>query len=199
MGGGIPGPAGPGLRAPTLVVADGHTGAWAAAALIWPMASEQRCWNHKLVNVLDRLPKTVQGEARVLLCAIPYAPTQVEAERQRDAFARRYRSRYPAAVEILETDWERMVAFYAFPEAHWKHLRTTNVVESPFAAVRLRTGAAKRFTRASNATMLIWKVLQVAESRFRRLDAPELLAQVYAGRRFVDGKPVIEEAERVAA
>ncbi len=188
-----------GLRAPKLMVADGIAGAWAAAALIWPTALEQRCWNHKIVNVLDRLPKTVQAEARALLCEIPYAPTRGEAERRRDAFARRYRARSPQAVEILAQDWDRMVAFYAFPEAHWKHLRTTNVVESPFAAVRLRTGAAKRFKTAPNATTLIWKVLQVAESRFRRLDAPELLAEVYAGRRFVDGKPAAEESERVAA
>ncbi len=129
-----------GVRAPTLMVADGIAGAWAAAAVIWPTAAEQRCWNHRIVNVLDRLPKTVQGEARARRCEIPYAPTRAEAERRRDAFARRYRARYPHAVEILEHDWDRVVAFYAFPETHWKHLRTTNVVESPFAAVRLRTG-----------------------------------------------------------
>jgi transposase-like protein len=188
-----------GLRAPKLMVADGQAGTWAAAAVIWPTAPEQRCWNHTLVNGLDRLPKTVQAEARALLGEIPYAPTQREAERQRDACARRYRTRDPQAVACLEQDWDRMVAFYAFPEAHWKHLRTTNVVESPCAAVRLRTGAAKRFKTAPNATTLIWKVLQVAESRFRRLDAPERLAEVYAGRRFVDGTPAAEESERVAA
>jgi putative transposase len=189
-----------GLAAPKLVIADGCAGAWAAAAAIWPEAAEQRCWNHKLVNVLDQLPKTIHGEARARLCAIPYAPTQAEAERRREAFARRYRARYPKAVEILETDWERMVAFYRFPEPHWKHLRTTNVVESPFAAVRLRTGAAKRFKRAPNATVLIWKVLRVAEHRFRRLDAPELLAEVYVGETFADGQRVPKPASwKVAA
>ncbi len=145
------------------------------------------------------MPKPVQSEARALLCEIPYAPTQAEAERRRDAFARRYQARYPAAVACLTQDWARTIAFYAFPAAHWKPLRTTNVVERPFAAVRLRTGAAKRYKTAANATTLIWKVLQVAESQFRRLDAPDLLAEVYAGRRFVDGKPVIEESQRVAA
>ncbi len=189
-----------GLGAPKLLVADGNAGAWAAAGAIWPETAEQRGWNHKLVNVLDQLPKTLQGEARPLLCAIPYAPTQAEAERRREAFARRYRARYPKAVEILETDWDRMVAFYRFPEPHWTHLRTTNVVESPFAAVRLRTGAAKRFKTAPNATGLIWKVLRVAESRFRRLDTPERLADVYAGDTFVDGQRVPKPANwKVAA
>ncbi len=189
-----------GLGAPKLMIADGCAGAWAAAAAIWPETAEQRCWNHRIVNVLDQLPKTVHGEARTLLCAIPYAPTRAEAERRRDAFARRYRARYPQAVEILETDWDRMVAFYAFPQAHWKHVRTTNVVESPFAAVRLRTGAAKRFKKAPNATVLIWKVLRVAEQRFRRLDAPEQLAEVYAGETFVDGQRVPKPASwKVAA
>ncbi len=130
----------------------------------------------------------MHAEARALLCEIPYAPTRVEAERRRDAYARRYRARYPHAVAILEQDWERMVAFYAFPERHWKHLRTTTVMESPFAAVRLRTLAAKRFKTVPNATVLTWKVPRVAASRFRRLDATEFLAEVFAGKTFVDGK-----------
>ena len=92
-------------------------------------------------------------------------------------------------MDVLEDDWERMVAFYDFPEDHWKHLRTTNVVESPFAALWLRTTAAKRFKRVESATALIWKLLLVAEKRFRRLDAPHLLKDVFEGRKFEDGKP----------
>ena len=99
----------------------------------------------------------------------------------------------------LEDDWERMVAFYDFPEDHWKHLRTTNVVESPFAAVRLRTTAAKRFKRVESATALIWKLLLVAEKRFRRLDAPHLLKDVFEGRKFEDGKPVSTRRRKNAA
>ena len=98
-------------------------------------------------NVLDRLPQREQSEAKDLLRAVVYAPSRAEAVRAREAFARRYRPWYLKAVDVLEDDWERMVAFYDFPEDHWKHLRTTNVVESPFAAVRLRTTAAKRFKR----------------------------------------------------
>jgi len=188
-----------GLEAPKLVVADGHTGVWGAVAEIWPEAQEQRCWNHKIVNVLDQLPRKLQPQARELLCPIPYASSRDEAERRRRAFARRYRRAYPRSVEILEKDWERMVTFYDFPEEHWKHLRTTNIVESPFASVRLRTAASKRFKKVDNATAMIWKVLRVAEGRFRKLNAPGLLAAVYAGQIFADGKAVTRESQRVAA
>jgi transposase-like protein len=188
-----------GLNVPKLLVADGHAGVWAAAGDIWPSLAEQRCWNHKLVNVLDKLPKKVQAEAKELLTAIPGASTRAEAEKQRDTFTKRFGSGHPNAVECLTKDWDRLVTFYDFPEAHWKHLRTTNVIESPFASVRLRTGAAKRFKRVPNATAMIWKVLRIAESRFRKLDAPELLPQVYAAQTFQDGHPVIQEEQRKAA
>jgi len=92
-----------------------------------------------------------------------------------------------------------MVTFYRFPKEHWRHLRTTNIVESPFAAVRLRTSAAKRFKKVANATALIWKVLMVAESRFRRLQAPELVAEVAEGAKYVDGIRVTRGQRRVAA
>jgi transposase-like protein len=128
-----------------------------------------------------------------------YAETRAEGERLRRQFAARYGRRYPKAVQALERDWERMVTFYDFPREHWKHLRTTNVVESPFAEVRLRTDAAKRYKRVVSATALIWKILMVAQSRFRRLDAPELLADVYHGVTYVDGLRTAERNERVAA
>jgi transposase-like protein len=177
-----------GLAVPKLVIADGHLGIWAALGQVWPEAAEQRCWNHKILNVLDQLPKKIQAEARALLKQIPYAPTRAEAERRREAFARRYRRWYPKAVAVLEDDWARLATFYDFPEPHWKHLRTTNVVESPFAAVRLRTSAAKRFKQVANATALIWRLLMVAERRFRKLNAPERLAAVATGQHCVDGE-----------
>ena len=188
-----------GLEAPKLMVADGNAGAWAAAAEIWPESREQRCWNHKIVNVLDQLPKKLQAMAREQLCAIPYAETRREAVRQRDAFAKSYRRTHPRAVEILEKDWERMVAFYDFPKEHWKHLRTTNVVESPFAAVRLRTDAAKRFKKVENGTVMIWRLLMIAEKRFRKLNAPHLAAEVYRGVVFEDGEKISKSTRRVAA
>ena len=182
-----------GLRAPLLLMADGGLPIWSATEQVWPQASHQRCWNHKILNVLDDLPKRVQGKARALLTQIPSAETRQEAEKRRTTFARRYRDRYPQAVATLERDWERMVTFYDFPKEHWKHLRTTNPVESPFASVRLRTNAGKRYKRVQGATALIWRVLMVAEKRFRKLNAPELLPLVYGGQQYQDGKPVKNE------
>lgn len=186
-----------GLEAPRLLSGDGHLGIWGAARAIWPEVAEQRCWNHKIANVLDKLPKQAQAKARVELTAIPYAPTKAEAEKQRDRFVGRYQAKAPEATAALTRDWERMVSFYDFPKQHWKHLRTTNVVESPFAAVRLRTDAAKRFKKVASATALIWKILRIAETRFRRLDAPELLADVHAGRKFEDGEVVHKPAREM--
>ncbi len=105
----------------------------------------------------------------------------------------------PKAVERLATDWERMVTFYQFPQEHWPHLRTSNVVESPFATVRLRTTAAKRFKKVENATALIWKILQLAESTFRRLKGAELLPAVYAGAQYVDGRLKMRVQQKLAA
>lgn len=189
-----------GLPSPRLTIADGHLGIWGALAEIYPGSAEQRCWNHKLLNVLDQLPRRLHPEARALLVQLPYAETRAECERLKRQFGARYGRAYPKAVEALERDWERMVTFYGFPREHWKHLRTTNVVESPFAAVRLRTDAAKRYKRVANATALIWKVLMVAQRRFRRLDAPELLSEVYHGVTYVDGvRASVERKRRVAA
>ena len=188
-----------GLDAPKLMVADGAAGAWAAAGEVWPATREQRCWNHKLVNVLDALPNKMQAMARELLCAIPYAPTRAEALKRRERFAKAFRGTHPRAVEILERDWARMVAFYDFPQEHWKRLRTTNVVESPFASVRLRKVASKRFKKTENATAMIWRLLLVAEKRYRKIDAPSLAAAVYRGVMFEDGVKLTKPNQRVAA
>src|SRR5262249_12034663 len=142
-----------GLRAPRLVIGDGHLGIWGALATVYPTAAEQRCWNHRILNVLDKLPQRLQPEAKTLLTQIPYAETREAADRQKRAFQTWCTKKGMAAVgQGLDRDWDRMVAFYQFPKAHWKHLRTTNPVESPFAAVRLRTAAAKRYKQVPNAT-----------------------------------------------
>ena len=110
-----------GIEAPRLLMADGNAAIWGAVRQVWPEAGEQRCWNHKMRNVLDRLPQREQGEAKDLLRAVVYAPSRAEALKAREVFARRYRPWYPKAVDVLEDDWERMVAFYDFPEDHSKH------------------------------------------------------------------------------
>lgn len=176
-----------GLRAPKLIIADGHFGIWGAGATIYPTSDEQRCWNHKLRNVLDAVSKKRQAEVKAQLQAIAHAETLRAATTLRDTFARTYGRVFPKAVACLERDWERLVAYYAFPQEHWAHLRTTNVIESPFAAVRLRTSAAKRFKRVDNATALIWKTLLVVEQHFRKLNAPHLCTAVYDGVVFRDG------------
>lgn len=187
-----------GLKPWRCTMADGHLGIW--AALAEPPAAEQRCWNHTLSNVLDAIPMTHQAEATKLLKAIPYAETRAECERRRDPFSRRVRALAPKAVERLHHDGERLVTCYQFPKAHGRHLRTTTVVESPFAAVRLRTAVGKRSKRVESATALIWNVRQVAEQTCRRLNAPQLLLAVYAGTRYVDGvKQTNVAQEEVAA
>jgi transposase-like protein len=180
-----------GLKPWRCTIADGHLGIWAALGEQQPAAAEQRCWNHRLVNVLDAMPTKHQAAASTLLKAMPYAETQAACEALCDQFVRHYRELAPKAVERLQTDWARLVTFYQFPREHWIHLRTTNIVESPFAAVRLRTTAAKRFKKVTSATALIWKLLQVAEKSFRRLNAPELLPLVYTGVQYQDGKKVM--------
>lgn len=186
-----------GLERLSLAVADGNLGLWSALPEVFPEAKEQRCWNHKEVNVLDQVPKTKQTEAKLLLSKMPYSPTRADAEKAKEKFESWCKENgFNKAAEILNKDWERMVTFYSFPKDHWVHIRTSNVVESPFAALRLRTDAAKRFKKVENATAVIWKMLLVAETRFRRLNAPELLKEVYEGVEFVDGVAV---AKREAA
>jgi putative transposase len=188
-----------GLRAPKLVIGDGHLGIWGALRDVYPGAAEQRCWNHRILNVLDTLPTRVQSHAKGLLAAIAYAETREAAERQKAAFQHWARQRgHDDAARRLDRDWDRFVTFYQFPTEHWTHLRTSNPIESPFAALRLRTDAAKRFKKIGNATAIIWKMLLVAERRFRRLTAPERAKEVYLGVQFVNGVKVTNGQEVAA-
>jgi putative transposase len=171
-----------GMNCPRAATGDGNLGFWGALASVYPGALEQRCWNHKIVNVLDKLPRKAQPQAKRQLTDIAYAESRPAAEEKRDDFLGWCRKGgYRSAGETLIRDWDRMVTFYQFPREHWKHLRTTNIVESPFAALRLRTDAAKRFRKVENATAVIWKMLMLAEQKFRRLDAPEKLVAIYFG------------------
>lgn len=177
-----------GMSAPRLVIGDGHLGIWGALANVYPEAGEQRCWNHRIVNVLDRVPKKKQAQVAVWLRELMYAPTREKADEQKGKFQQWCAEQgVEAAGQLLDEDWERLVAYYALPKEHWKHLRTTNPVESPFASVRLRTTAAKRYKRVENATAMIWKLLLVAQQSFRKVNAPELMAKVAAGATYVNG------------
>lgn len=195
-----------GLKCPKAVIGDGALGLWAGLRNVYPEARELRCWNHRIMNIVDRVKKVDQAAAVVLLRKIAYAKDREEAEKQKKAFQGWcIANDYKKAAELIDEDWERMVAFFNFPKDHWQHLRTTNPVESPFAALRLRTDAAKRFKKAENATCVVWKMLTVAQSRFRKLNAPELLKEVWKGVEFVDGvrkiqaKQSEDQSERAAA
>jgi putative transposase len=178
-----------GMNAPRLVIGDGNLGIWGGLRNIYPESREQRCWNHKMRNVLDKLPKRLQDEAKSRVRRIVYASCTQEAERERARFQSWCREHgQQRAASVLDRDWEQMITFFKYPEEHWRHIRTTNPVESPFASVRLRTDAAKRFKKVENATAVLWKMLMIAEKRFKRLRAPELMKRVFDGVVYVNGR-----------
>ena len=184
-----------GLQTARLFVGDGHLGLWAAVGDVFPEAKEQLCWNHKSLNVLDALPKREQAAVKPHLTAMMYAESRSQACAARKQFEQAFRHQ-PKAIKTVVDHWDRLTRYYDFPREHWKHLRTSNVVESPFSRVRLRTGAARRFKSAANATWLIWKTLMVAEKNFRKLNAPHLVEPVAEGRKYLNG---IEGNKRDAA
>lgn len=176
-----------GLMFPRLTVADGRLGLWAALDEIHPNGEQQGCWNRKIAGVLKTFPKDARPKASELLKAMAYAETQAECERRRDKFVQIYRKTEGKAVETLLRDWERMITFYTFPQAHWRHVRTTNIVVSPFDSMQLRTNASRRYTRVEGAKAVMWKMLRVAEKSWRKLQAPELLPLVSSNATFKDG------------
>jgi len=171
-----------GLRAPVVAVGDSALGFWAAVGAVWPETREQRCWVHRLANVLDKLPKRLQPKAKQALHAIMNAPTRAEAEAGIE-----YDAKYPKAVASLRRDQARLLTFYDFPAERWRHLRTTNIIESPFATVRLRQRVTKGAGSRTKALMMAFKLLAMAEERWRKVNGSELLPLVRAGVRFVDG------------
>jgi len=176
-----------GLRAPVVAVGDSALGFWAAVGAVWPETREQRCWVHRLANVLDKLPKRLQAKAKQALHAIMNAPTRADAEAGIDAFAAEYDAKYPKAVTSLRRDQAQLLTFYDFPAEHWRHLRTTNIIESPFATVRLRQRVTKGAGSRTKALMMAFKLLAMTEERWRKVNGSELLPLVRASVRFVDG------------
>jgi putative transposase len=185
-----------GLRAPVVTVGDSALGFWAAVGAVWPETREQRCWVHRLANVLDKLPKRLQPKAKQALHAIMDAPTRADAEAGIEAFAAEYDAKYPKAVASLRRDQAQLLTFYDCPAEHWRHLRTTNIIESPFATVRLRQRVTKGAGSRTKALMMAFKLLAMAEERWRKVNGSELLPLVRAGVRFVDG--VQEKTKTVA-
>ena len=176
-----------GMSAPVLAVGDGALGFWKAIGEVWPETKEQRCWFHRLANVLDKLPQRLQRKAKRGLDEIMNAPTRRAAKEAIGQFTSEYEAKYPKAVASLSRDQEKLLSFYDFPAEHWVHLRTTNVVESPFSTVRLRQRVTKGAGSRTKGLVLAFKLLEMAEKRWRRLNAPHLVPLVRAQAKFVDG------------
>ena len=176
-----------GMVAPVLAVGDGALGFWADAREVWPETREQGCWCHKLSNVLDKLPQRLHSRAKRTLHEMMYAARRSDCEGARVRFAAEYQAKYPKALESLTANWERLVSFFEFPAEHWKHLRTTNVIESAFATVRLRERVTKGAGSRTKGLLMAFKLLDMAQQRWRRLDGAILLPLVRAGVKFVDG------------
>ena len=172
---------------PKLATGDGALGFWKALPQVYPTTREQRCWVHKTANVLDKLPKRLQPEAKEKLHAIWMAPTRADAEKAFDLFVSTYQAKYVKATECLSKDRDVLLAFYDFPAEHWRHLRTTNPIESTFATVRLRHRRTKgNGTRLACLTM-VFKLMQSAQKRWRLLNGSNLLPDVIQGTQFIDG------------
>jgi len=182
-------------QAPLLAIGDGALGLWAALDEVFPTTRHQRCWNHRTLNVLDKLPKRLQSEMRKKLHALAEAPTRHECERRRDALCARLRDLgQEQAAACLERDWEDFVTLYDFPEEHWVHLRTSNPIESIFSGVRLRTNASKRLKVRENALYLVFKLVLRLSLNWRGINAPNQLRLLLAGHLFRDGQLVLEDA-----
>lgn len=188
---------------PELMIADGALGFWKAAGEVWPQASEQRCWVHKTANVLAKLPKSQQPKAKRSLQEIWMAETKAAAEAAFDAFIESYALKYEKASDCLDKDRDALLAFYDFPAEHWKHLRTTNPIESTFATVRHRTVRSKGCLSNKTALAMVFKLVEGAQSSWRRLDGHTQLPKLILGVKFSDGldvaaKPIRQPATAAA-
>ena len=184
---------------PQLAIADGALGFWKAVDEVWPKTRAQRCWVHKTANVLNKLPKGLQTKAKRALQDIWMAETRKAAEAAFDGFAECYGVKYEKAVECLSKDREPLLAFYDFPAEHWKHLRTTNPIESTFATVRHRTVRSRGCLSNKSALAMTFKLAQAAEKTWHRLRGHDQLPKVILGVKFNDGIEVVRSQAQAAA
>jgi len=185
--------------APQLAVADGALGFWKAIDEVWPKTRAQRCWVHKTANVLNKLPKSLHAKAKHALQDIWMAETRTDAEAAFDGFIESYGVKYEKAVECLSKDREPLLAFYDFPAEHWKHLRTTNPIESTFATVRHRIVRSRGCLSNKTALAMIYKLAQAAEKSWNRLRGHNQLPKVIVGVKFNDGIEVVRSQAQAAA
>ncbi len=184
---------------PELAVADGALGFWQAVEEVWPKTRGQRCWVHKTANILNKLPKSLQSRAKRALQEIWMAETKKDALVAFDAFVETWSPKYEKAVECLTKDRDALLAFYDFPAEHWKHLRTSNPIESSFATVRHRTARSKGCLSNKTALAMIYKLAEAAEKSWRRLDGHNQLPKIILGVKFTDGIEVVRSQAQTAA
>jgi transposase-like protein len=187
-----------GMQAPLLAIGDGALGFWAAVRDVWPETRDQLCWVHKIANVLDKLPKSIQPRAKQALHAMMYAETKAECQAEMEKFAEDYGAKHPKAVASLVDNRDRLLTFFDFPAEHWKHLRTTNPIESTFATVKLRQRVTKGAGSRAAGLAMAFKLMQSAQRTWRCLDAAQLLPLLRAGVRFVDGKQQERKKEPIS-
>jgi transposase-like protein len=185
-----------GMRAPVLAVGDGALGFWGALREVFPATREQRCWFHKIANVLGALPKSAHPGAKKALAEIWNAEDQTHALDAVAAFKGAYGSKFPKAVAKITDDLDELLAFYAYPAEHWQHLRTTNPIESTFATVRHRSKVTKGPGSRAAGLAMAFKLIEAAQDRWRAVNGPHLVALVRAGATFVNGKLVERPDER---
>lgn len=191
---------------PQLAIGDGALGFWAALDEAWPQTRCQRCWVHKTANVLNELPKSIQGKAKAGLHEIWMAETKTQAEKAFDRFVRNFGAKYPKAVDCLVKDRAVLLTFYDFPAEHWIHIRTTNPIESSFATIRHRTSRTKNCVSRNTLLGLVFQLTLTAQKSWRKLRGFNRLPDVVKGIRFQDGIAVPnqpdeteEEQQKVAA
>jgi len=180
--------------APQIAVADGALGFWKALSEVWPTTHEQRCWVHKTANILNKMPKSLHSKAKRALQEIWMAETKKDALSAFDAFVETYQVKYERAVDCLTKDRDALLAFYDFPAEHWKHLRTTNPIESTFATVRHRTIRSKGCLSNKTALAMVFKLVEGAQKSWRRIDGHNQLPKLIQGVKFADGIEVIGDS-----
>jgi putative transposase len=189
-----------GLSAPMLAIGDGALGFWAALRTCegFEKTREQRCWVHKIANVLDKLPKRLQPKAKELLHEMMRAETKASAEKERDLFETLYSEKYPKAVDCLVKNWSMLTTYFDFPAAHWLHLRTTNPIESSFATVKLRTKVTKGAGSKDTAEVMTFKLLKECEKRWRKINLPVEIQNLLRGLAYKDGVVVPDPSHHEA-
>jgi putative transposase len=176
-----------GMNAPVLAVGDGALGFWGALSDVFPNTTHQRCWVHKMANVMNALPKSAQPAARAALAEVRDAEDREHALKAIDQFKAAYEAKWPKAVEKVTKDTNSLLAFFDFPAEHWVHLKTTNPIESIFATVRLRTKVTKGPGSRAAGLAMAYKLIESAKTRWRMVNAPHLVALVRSGVVFENG------------